>query len=213
MDSKNKILLGITGYKQSGKDTIANYLIQKYSFEKYAFAYPLKEICKCAFNLTEEQLNGKDKEVKDEFWKTTPRIMMQKIGDIMRNNLDFIPEIKNNYFVKYFEDYYQKKSPTRLVVSDIRFLNEASSVKKLKGMIIKVIRKSADEKTDQHISTHATDDNRSYENLTFDLLSKSHVSEVEMDKIKDYNFIIENNGSLEELYQKVDKIMQIFLCQ
>ena len=181
-----KILIGITGHKQSGKDTVANYLANKYQFKQYAFANPLKNIARCSFNLTEEQLNGKEKEMKDSYWGYTPRYIMQIIGDLMRNDLTkYMPELKSDFFVKCFQHEYQLSQSNNFVVSDVRFMNEAKIVSESGGMIIKVIRKTADEVKDQHIS------------------------ETEMEKIK-YNFLIKNDETLEELYQKVDKIIQIF---
>lgn len=37
------ILLGLTGFAQSGKDTVADYLVEKYGFVKMSFAAKLKE--------------------------------------------------------------------------------------------------------------------------------------------------------------------------
>jgi hypothetical protein len=189
-EKTKKILIGITGHKQSGKDTIAEYLMKKYQFQQYAFATPLKKMSKDAFHLTDEQLYGKEKEIKDLYWGYSPRYIMQIMGDLMRIDLTkYMPELKSDFFVKCFQHDYQIHQYPKLVVSDVRFVNEANSIKELKGMIIKVTRKAVDEKIDQHIS------------------------EIEMGKIQNFNFVIENDGTLEELDQKVDKIMAVILCQ
>jgi dephospho-CoA kinase len=38
-----KILIGLTGKKQSGKSTVADYLVQHFQFTELSFAKPLKE--------------------------------------------------------------------------------------------------------------------------------------------------------------------------
>lgn len=38
------MLIGLSGFKQSGKDTVANYLVEKYRFGKHGFADKLREL-------------------------------------------------------------------------------------------------------------------------------------------------------------------------
>lgn len=44
------VLIGLTGKKRSGKDTTADYLVEKYGFSKMSFSTPLKDICKILFS-------------------------------------------------------------------------------------------------------------------------------------------------------------------
>ena len=55
------MIIGIYGKKRSGKDTIANFLCEKYGFIKYGFGDPIKDIAKIMFGFTEEQLYGSKK--------------------------------------------------------------------------------------------------------------------------------------------------------
>lgn len=52
------MIIGITGYAGSGKDTIADILVRDHGFGKVAFADPLKRICKEVFDFSDEQLWG-----------------------------------------------------------------------------------------------------------------------------------------------------------
>lgn len=52
----NTNLIGIIGKKRSGKDTISDYLIKNYGYQKYGFADPLKRGAKEIFGFTDEQL-------------------------------------------------------------------------------------------------------------------------------------------------------------
>jgi hypothetical protein len=49
------MILGIGGEYESGKDTVADYLVNKYGYTKMAFAENLKQMAMKVFNLTHEQ--------------------------------------------------------------------------------------------------------------------------------------------------------------
>jgi hypothetical protein len=72
--------IGLLGRSNSGKDTLADYLVKEKQYVKYSFANPVKEIAKIMFNLSAEQLNGNLKEVIDDRWGISPRVMFQRIG-------------------------------------------------------------------------------------------------------------------------------------
>ena len=74
------MIIAITGYKQSGKDTIAKYLCEKYGYVQYSCASPIKEAAKDMFNWTDEHVNGELKEVLDPRWGIMPRQVLQSLG-------------------------------------------------------------------------------------------------------------------------------------
>ncbi len=51
-------IVGISGYANSGKDTVANFLRDDLGFQSLALADPLKRICRDVFDFTDEQLWG-----------------------------------------------------------------------------------------------------------------------------------------------------------
>lgn len=128
------MLIGLTGHKQVGKDTCAAYLEERYGFEVDAFAAPLKEACRAIFGLTHGQLYGELKEVVDPFWQKTPRQIMQTVGTEVGRQID--PEV----WVKAFCRRYERSQPHRLVVTDVRFPNEAVAIRQLGGRIIRITR-------------------------------------------------------------------------
>ena len=38
------MIIGLTGYAQSGKDTVANILVEKYGYQRVAFADPIRAL-------------------------------------------------------------------------------------------------------------------------------------------------------------------------
>jgi len=108
--------VGLLGNKGCGKDTLADYLVKENQFIKYSFADPVKEIAKIMFNLNEEQLNGNLKEVIDDRWGVSPRVMFQRIGTEFGQYkiYELFPEIKDKIvvkglWVKLFEDFFKRK--------------------------------------------------------------------------------------------------------
>ena len=95
------MLVGILGLKGSGKDTIGNYLIENYNFEKIAYAGALKDAICCVFGWDRNMMEGatdesrKWREEIDEYWGFSPREMMQRIGtDLFRK------QIKDDIWIK-----------------------------------------------------------------------------------------------------------------
>ena len=144
------MIVGIFGKKGHGKDTIADYLVQKYKFHKLTYAEPIKKICKDIFSFSHEQLtNHTLKETVDPRWKKSPREIMQLIGtDLFRKT--FSDDI--------WVDILREKAKVLLsqgeniVVSDIRHSNELEVLFTLSKdvLILNVIRDIKDDKEDNH---------------------------------------------------------------
>ena len=181
-------ILGICGKKRSGKDTAGEYLIQKYGYVRYAFGDPVKDVCRVMFKFTEEQLYGDKKEVLDPRWGITPREAFQKIGtDFGQHFLHkIIPDLTGEvrmrrFWTKHFElwlDEQMKTNPEiKVVITDVRFKHEVKLIKQLGGVVLKIERDTK--------------------------VNDSHISETEVENIG-ANTVIENNGTLDDLYQKLD---------
>lgn len=182
-------LVGISGHKFNGKDTIGDFLHSKYGYTKVSFAEPLKKICKELFNLNNEQLYGDLKEVSDPNWfNLQPRQLLQFIGtELFRDNMSKLhSEFKKDFWIICLENKIKKlreiNPQIKIVITDVRFENEVELVKKLGGMVIKVKRK--------------------LENIT-----DIHASEIHIDNLY-CDFNVENNGTKEELYDKVTKLFE-----
>lgn len=174
--------IGVCGKMYNGKDTIADYLCSKYGYTKIAFADTLKEVCRIVFGLTYEQLYGKEKETRIERWyDLTPRLMFQFVGtELFRNNMSLLHEGFGRDI--WLLSLKQKLGSKPYVISDIRFDNELTLVKEMKGISIKVIRPDL-------------------------VQSSTHESETNIDKLMT-NVILYNNGTIEQLYQGVDEVIK-----
>jgi hypothetical protein len=176
------MIIGL-GYKaRSGKDLVADYLVREFGFNKTAFAETLKEACGAIFYLNKTQLYGSKKEVVDDFWKQTPRYILQRVGtECMRQGYD--PDIWINSLKRRI---MAAKKDTRWVVADVRFPNEANAIKEWGGTVIRIDRPQAG--ASGGISQHA--------------------SEVSLEGFDAWDYVLENNGSVDDLFEKINKIMQ-----
>lgn len=158
MASEYPKIIGITGRKGNGKDTLGNYLVTNHGYKRIAFADALKDACKCVFGLTDEQLYGDLKETVDDFWKTSPRKILQFVGtDLFRDHLmEIMPWINKNIWVEVVKkkilDEWKINPEVRFVITDVRFPNEIELVNFLNGTSIRVSRPSINNVTDPHQS-------------------------------------------------------------
>lgn len=190
------MIIGLTGKKQSGKDTIADYLVNRFKFTKIAFADPIKDICKTMFSFTYDQLYGNAKETLDETYKILPRDAMKFVGMEFRENMHkLIPDVRDNIWISIMLNKIQKlrqKDPfCNIVITDIRFPNEYQMlVSHFVDPIVlwKVTRDNTMANDDHHFSESFVDDfvvNKTFENDdTIDNLYQN-VCSVMMDLLED----------------------------
>ena len=181
-------IIALCGYKGSGKDTVANYLVDKYNYKHYKISDKLKEIIKILFDLSDNDLEQKKEEVNDK-WNTTPRRLMQFIGtDMFQYKLqELLPNINRDFWIKslFTEDLMNKISNEnyKIVISDLRFLHEYEIISNLyvSYSILKVKNNNIEQ-------------------------NDTHISENEFNQIN-INGIIQNDSNLETLYNNIDNII------
>lgn len=172
-----KLLIGMVGRKRSGKDTLARFVQEMNpEFTIMSFADPLKQACKHAYHLTEDQLE-ETKDLVDPRWDMSPRDMMKSIGTKYFRTEDPGHWTKNLGFRMVGIDH--------VVVSDVRFHNEALFIKENGGVLIHVSRE-----------TEGNDDD--------------HVSETTSDDLV-CEYSISNNGSLENLRVQLGVVLSTMM--
>jgi len=124
------MLIGLSGYAQSGKDATAKILVDNFGFVRYAFADKLKEL---ATRL--HYWSG----IKDELG----RLHLQYLGDQIRQVLG-----EDVWINALFNDADQTKD---IVISDVRYTNEIHAIHNRGGLILRINRPGVDRIND-HIS-------------------------------------------------------------
>lgn len=194
-------LIAITGKARSGKDTIAKYLCEKYA-KVYTepFAKPLKLACAAAFGIPiEDFMDTETKELDNDAWGVSPRKIAQFVGtEMFRDTLSkLIPEIGTEFWVARMayllqghiltEEGGQYDLSDTIVIPDLRFQNEYDMVCDWDGYVFHVIKEGIGE-----------------------VGIEGHVSEAGIVTNADNTWLINNNGTLEELYEEVERALTVF---
>lgn len=183
------MVIAVTGFKQSGKDTVGKYLVENYGFIRYAFADPIREVCKVVFDWTDEDMKERKEEV-DEYWGISPRQAMQWIGTeafqyyLPKDYPLFNNTIGRTIWVKKFIKWHERIQHRKVVITDMRFHHELFTLQESLGNDVKSIRVIRD-------SIEPND---------------PHASEQDIpDLCVDYE--VENNDTIEMLHEEIKELM------
>lgn len=132
----SKIIIGIVGIAGSGKTLVARHLVERHGFHRTRFAGPLKEMIKAGLGLTDEQLDGDQKNAPIPWaGNCTPRHLMQTLGTEWGRRM-----IHSDLWINRWREVVAQSSAERIVVDDVRFPNEAGAVVDVGGSIWRVVR-------------------------------------------------------------------------
>lgn len=185
------IIIGLTGRAGCGKDTAAEHLQREYGFHPMAFAGPLKKTAATLFNLPETYFH--DRELKEkplEDWDgLSPRHILQLLGtEAVRCTFG-----ENFWIKRWINEYGSLVLGTSVVVTDVRFNNEAQAIRDLGGVIVHIARTRAPTCLDAPASGHASEGG------------------VLFYPTKD--IIIRNDGTIVDLWAQVDDMFTEGACK
>ena len=196
------MIIGICGLIGSGKGTVADILVENHNFEKLSFADKLKDGVASVFDWDRDMLEGDTdrsriwREKPDVFWSNetgkeiTPRLVLQLFGtDCMRNGFF------DGIWVSLVKQKILENPDKNWVIPDVRFPNEVKMIQSVQGQVWQVRRGELPswflDKRDNNIDP-----------LTV------HASEwAWIDKDESFEQIIQNDGSLEDLLKKLQKML------
>ncbi|MED4885016.1 AAA family ATPase [Bacillus smithii] len=183
----NTLKIAVCGNFRAGKDTVADYLVEKYFFKKFAFADKLKDTLHRLF--------------PDIPRVPKPRHPYQVFGEGVCD-LD-IPGAKTVWIdacLRSIDNYIKQcaelhKECKNIVITDLRKPIEYERLRKENYIIIRV---TASEEVRLQRAKKAGD---KYSKADLFHNTESYVDQFDVD------FEIENNGTIEELERKVDEVM------
>jgi len=174
------LIIGLSGYAQTGKDTIADYLVTQYGFTKISFADPIREaLYKLDPKVRVDELAGASlaNAVDSMGWENLKRYssdtreLLQRLGT----------EVGREMFGKDFwvnQAMLKAKQHENVVFADVRFVNEVEAILEASGNVWRVSKPDV-------------------------AAVNRHVSETALDGYK-FDREIHNMGSFEELFNVVD---------
>lgn len=178
------MILGLSGYARTGKDTVADYLVEKYGFVRMSFADPMREaVYRLNPLISIAEMHGVplasavDRMGWEEVKVLSPDVrgLLQRMGTEVGRNM-FGEDIWVNYLMDKAVQH------DRVVIADVRFTNEARAISKTLGYVWRIDRPGVGPVND-------------------------HISEVELD---DYPFdlYLNNAHSKEHLHDGVDALIR-----
>ena len=205
------MIIGVCGFIGSGKDTVADYLVNQHEFRRESFAGTLKDAVAAVFGWDREMLEGKSKEARewreevDAWWAErlnmptlTPRWVLQYWGtEVARRSFH------NDIWIASLENKL-RQSRDNVVISDCRFPNEIASIKDAGGKVVWVQRgdlpawyNTAVKANDGHIDA-------------INAMSKMKIHSSEWAWLNtEFDLEIYNNGSIDELYNCVHEMLEV----
>ena len=176
------MIIGLSGYAQSGKDTVARILVENYGFSRIAFADIIRVACYRLNPIVTYDGMRLAHLVDLEGWeiaKTLPEVrrLLQVMGsEVGRDLID--PQIWIELTLG------SAKKTDNIVLSDVRFRNEAEEIKWRGGQVWRISR------------------------IEKDAPINAHRSESDMDS---WNFdqYIANNGTIDELHEEINKLWKM----
>ena len=210
------MIIGVCGFIGSGKDTIADYLVNLHHFRRESFANTLKDAVSAVFGWDRTMLEGRTKQARewreqvDPWWAQrlgiphlTPRWILQNWGtNVLRTGFHddiWIASLENKL----------RSSTDDIVISDCRFPNEISAIKKAGGRVVRVVRGAEPEWYSAAVSLNRGPNGNSSWALSGRRLEQLgiHASETAWVGTK-FDAVLDNNSTLEDLYQQVKRLAQ-----
>jgi len=210
------MIVGISGYIGSGKDTVADYLITFRGFKRMSYAGPLKDAVSAIFGWERELLEGTTKysrewrDTIDPWWAErldikhlTPRWVLQQWGTEVGRRA-----FHDDIWIASIENQLRSVKDN-VVISDCRFPNELKSIKRAGGITIRVSRGENPVWHDAALEYCKGFYSQNYKEAVKMLEEhKVHASEYSSVGLA-FDHYIENNGTIDELHKKIDSIIHL----
>lgn len=204
-------VIAVAGQLCVGKDMLADHLkyrlnLSGANWTRAAFAEAVKKVFELGFGVSREFI---------EQWKRNPEAP-EGFNKNIRQSLQFIGDgfrqIRDNIWIEI-----ALRDKNDLILSDSRYINEAKEVKQRGGICV-VMNRPGYENDDPNPSEAQI---KPIVNFCKKYLKEGPIpnftelkyefGDLCPDAIQYYDFFISNDGTLEELYNKIDKILIPFI--
>ena len=209
------MIIGVCGFIGSGKDTIADYLVNFHGFRRESFANSLKDACAAVFGWDRTMLEGRTTQARewreqvDEWWAQrlgmpglTPRWVLQHWGtEVCREGFHddiWIAALENK--LRHSQDH--------VVISDCRFPNEIKAIKAARGLVVRVVRGAEPSWYQDAVNVNQGRGNMSW------MISRERLKTLGIHASEtawvgtDFDAVLDNNGTMDHLYQQIIGLVQ-----
>jgi dephospho-CoA kinase len=178
-----KLVIGLVGHIGSGKTSVSKYIQEGYAAKEHRFSQILMDIL-------------------DRLYLPHERTYLQNLGKSLR------AELGEDVIVNAFKGDLEKDQSDVLIVDGIRYENEVELLKGFKNSFLIFVTASPEVRYERCLSRGE----KGEAEITYEQFLESEGAETEkhIEAIRgSADYIIENSGDLDELYKKVDEIMEV----
>lgn len=176
-----ELAIGLVGKNGSGKTTVSKYLQDSYGGKEHRFSRILMDIL-------------------DRLYLPYERTYLQKLGKSLRAELG--PDVIANAFKKDLE----KEQSDLLIVDGIRYENEVALLKSFENSCLIFVTAPLEIRYERSVARREKGEGK----ITYEEFLENEEAETEkrIERIgKGADYIIDNSGTLDELFKKVDEMM------
>ncbi|CAB4132997.1 hypothetical protein UFOVP257_30 [uncultured Caudovirales phage] len=212
------MIIGISGFIGSGKDTAANYLVGWHGFRRDSFAGALKDAVATVFGWDRELLEGLTPESRqwrdqvDTWWakrlnmpNLTPRWILQYWGtEVCRGGFH------DDIWIAALENRLRSRSGDT-VITDVRFPNEIKTIRNAGGIVIWIKRGELPEWYSDALRENTTPEDQQWlledaHQLMPQKYPNVHASEYSWVGTM-FNAEIDNNGTVDQLHEQLKNLL------
>ena len=209
------MIIGICGFIGSGKDTIADYLVNIHQFRRESFANTLKDAVSQVFGWDRDMLEGRTRQSRewrervDPWWAKrlnmpdlTPRWVLQHWGtEVCRR------AFHDDIWIAALENKL-RNSQDDIVISDCRFPNEIKSIKAAGGIVVRVARGAEPDWYDAAVSANRGPNGNTSWALSRAKLERLNVHASESAWVgTEFDAEVDNNSSMDHLLNQINDLV------
>lgn len=198
-------IIAISGWKRSGKDTSAEYLITNYGYVRFGFADSLKDLVAEQYQIVRSHCDDPEFKEKpllsypvnttDAFAEVIHKVLIKEFKEV-EGKLYWTPRalcilegsvkrsVDNGYWVEKVIRDIKESGINKAVISDLRYRSEVAQLREAFGTDLVTIRVNR-----------------------FETSPSNDASERDLDDQK-FDYVISNTGSIEDLKTELDIIME-----
>jgi hypothetical protein len=211
------MLIGVVGFIGSGKDTVADYLVNNHEFRRESFAGTLKDAVAQVFGWDRTMLEGRTREARnwreqvDTWWadklgmpELTPRWVLQYWGtEVCRRSFH------DNIWIASLENKL-RTNQDNVVISDCRFPNEIAAIRAAGGIVVRVVRGPEPEWYQDAVVFNRGPEHNMGWSTAKTRLSLHHVHTSETAWVgTEFDAVLDNNGTIDSLCSQVRNLAQL----
>lgn len=178
-------IIGLGFKSQVGKDTVAEYLCEKYGYTRRGFGDELKILARETFDLSPEDVwTAEGKGRFNPRWGMTNGEILQVFGEQMRQQwgLDFWVNRLRATMARWWES----DGTCEWVVPDVRHVNELGFIRNQGG-----------------VCAHVRGPRRSEDGRDL-----KHITEVALEGYEGWDWVFDNNGTIPDLHDQVRRMVR-----